>query len=141
MDKRNEIVRFGTNKAFEELKNSKLSLENELFNSSISASYYVIFHSARALLAAEGIITQKHSGVIHLFAEHFIKSGIVDKSFSKVISSAFKLRNESDYADLYFVDKTDAVNQYNSAMSFIRMSLSVLRNKCSLDYSSIFFFP
>ncbi|MBS4033679.1 MAG: hypothetical protein KGZ85_04370 [Ignavibacterium sp.] len=50
-------------------------------------------------------------------------------------------RNESDYADLFFVDKIDAVNQYNSAMSFISMSLNVLKNKYSLDYSSIFFFP
>ena len=83
MNKRTEIINYRLKKAHEELNNAKLSLDNELYSSSLSASYYAIFHAARALLAAESIVSKKHSSVIYLFSEHFIKPGIVNKNIVK----------------------------------------------------------
>lgn len=133
MNKRTEIINYRLKKAHEELNNAKLSLDNELYSSSLSASYYAIFHAARALLAAESIVSKKHSSVIYLFSEHFIKPGIVNKKYSKVISSAFEMRIESDYADLFYPDNKDVSKQLEEAEDFISMIETILREKYGFD--------
>jgi uncharacterized protein (UPF0332 family) len=50
-------------------------LDNEYYDVSASRSYYAAFYAASALLLNEGIDTSKHSGVIALVHQHFVKSG------------------------------------------------------------------
>ncbi len=135
MTKTEEIVHYRIMKAKDELKNSRLNFENDLFNSSVSASYYAIFHAARALLGASGVITKKHSGVIHQFSEQFIKTGVIDLEFGKILASAFKNRNDSDYLDFYFADASDAEMQLKDAESFLNNILQVLKVKYSYNFA------
>ena len=44
-----------------------------------SRAYYAAFYAASALLLNEGIDTSKHSGVIALVHQHFVKSGKLSK--------------------------------------------------------------
>jgi len=121
-----EIVKYRIVKSKEELKNSRLNLDNGLYNSSVSASYYAIFHSARALLGAEGVVTKKHSGVIHQFSEHFIKTGRIDPDYGKILTYAFKNRNDSDYLDLYYAEPSEAEVQLKNARKFLSKVTDVL---------------
>ncbi|MBU1599651.1 HEPN domain-containing protein [bacterium] len=41
---------------------------------------YAIFSAARALLATKDLDSSKHSGVISLFNQHFVKTGVEQKS-------------------------------------------------------------
>jgi uncharacterized protein (UPF0332 family) len=49
------------------------------YDVSASRSYYAVFYAASDLLLNEGMDTSKHSGVIALVHQHFVKSGRLSK--------------------------------------------------------------
>jgi Uncharacterized conserved protein related to C-terminal domain of eukaryotic chaperone, SACSIN len=73
----------------------------------------------RALLAVGGQDFSKHARVISYFQKEYIKTGKLDKRFSKYISQAFQIRNNTDYADFFLVSKQDAEEQYEKAREFL----------------------
>ena len=66
-----ELAKYRIEKAREEHQVAKLAIEKDLFKSSMSSSYYSIFHSARALLVFKKLDSKKHSGVIALFNKEY----------------------------------------------------------------------
>ena len=85
----------------------------------MSRSYYAIFTAARALLATERLDSSKHSGVIALFNQHFVKSGEVRKETSKWLERAKLYREQADYGDFYIISVDEAEAQIQSAREFI----------------------
>lgn len=107
--------------AKEKLESAKLLLEYGKLKDSVSRSYYAMFTSVRALLARDGVDFSKHAGVISYFQKEYIKTGRLDVKYSKYISQAFQIRNNTDYADFYIVSKSDAEEQYEKAEDFYQM--------------------
>ena len=103
--------------AKEKLESAKLLLEY----GKVSRSYYAMFTGVRALLARDGVDFSKHAGVISYFQKEYIKTGRLDVKYSKYISQAFQIRNNTDYADFYIVSKSDAEEQYEKAEDFYQM--------------------
>ena len=104
--------------AEEKLEASKLLLAGELFKDSIGRSYYAIFSATRAVLALDSKDFSKHAGVIACYQKDYVKEGIFDKQYSKIIMEAFQIRNKSDYDDYYVVLKSDAEEQLDKAELF-----------------------
>lgn len=120
-DNKKELMQHRLDMAKERLDSSKLLLENGNYKDSIGRSYYSMFTAVRALLAVEGVDFSKHSAVIAHFQKEYIKTGKFDKKFSKYISQAFQIRNNSDYADFFIVSLQDAKEQYEKAAEFLAM--------------------
>ncbi|MEW6102728.1 MAG: HEPN domain-containing protein [bacterium] len=55
--------------------------------------------------------SSKHSGVISLFNQHFVKTGILDKKMGKVLAESKGMREESDYKDFVVVSKDETERQ------------------------------
>ncbi|MEK6557507.1 MAG: HEPN domain-containing protein, partial [Candidatus Margulisiibacteriota bacterium] len=89
------------------------------YKDSVSRSYYATFTAARALLAVKQLDSAKHSGVIALFNQHFVKSGTVRKETSKWLERAKLYREQADYGDFYIVSLQEAEAQIQSAREFI----------------------
>jgi uncharacterized protein (UPF0332 family) len=104
----------------EHLKSARDLLRNDDYADSISRSYYAIFQSARALLAINGLDSRKHSGVISLFNQHFIKSGKLDKHCGVVLKDARRSREMADYTEIAEFSRQDAEEQIADAEAFIR---------------------
>ena len=120
MEKRQlDLCRYRLDKAKDDHRVSKSNLENKNFSQSINRSYYSMFHAVRALLALESYDSKKHSGIISYFAQHFIKTGIIEPEYSKMLTGAFKIRNACDYDDFYIAAYQDAKMQYENAGKFI----------------------
>ncbi len=64
---------------------------------SINRSYYAIFYAASALLQRSGLFSSKHSGVLAMFRENFVKTGQIGVEFGTIYGTAFAARMESDY--------------------------------------------
>lgn len=62
----------------------------------------------------------KHSGIISLFNQHFVKSGLIEKNCSKILSSAQIHRQRSDYGDYVIATEQEATEQIQKAEQFIR---------------------
>lgn len=117
-DNRWELMKYRLNSAKEHLDSAKILLEHHQYKDSVGRSYYAMFASARAILALEGIDYSKHAGVISYFQKEYIKTGKLDKKYSKYISQAFQIRNNTDYADFFLVSQNDAKEQYEKAREF-----------------------
>jgi uncharacterized protein (UPF0332 family) len=115
-------------KSREHLKSADILLKSGMYGDSLSRSYYAIFTAARALLALEQLDSKKHSGIISLFNQHYVKTGIVDRAMGKELNKARLRRESSDYADFYLVDKDEAVSQLETAKNFIYVIENVLKN-------------
>ncbi len=114
-----ELSSYRMEQAKDRLRSSGILLEAGAYKDSIGRSYYAIFTATRALLALEGIDYSKHAGVISHFQLNYIKSGKLDKRYSKILSTAFQIRNNVDYSDFFIVSREDAEQQYNAAAEFI----------------------
>lgn len=120
-DTREDLMKYRLEMAGERLLSSKVLLDAGSYKDSIGRSYYAMFTAIRALLAMDGQDFSKHAGVISYFQREYIKNGKMDKKYSKYISQAFQIRNNSDYADFFLVSLQDAKEQYEKAKEFLGM--------------------
>jgi len=121
MEKRQlDLSNYRLDKAKDDVETAELNLKNNKLCQSINRSYYSMFHAARALLAVDKLDSQKHTGVISLFNQHYIKPGKIEHEFSRMLFDAFEIRNESDYNDFYIAVKKDAHIQLENAKKFLK---------------------
>jgi uncharacterized protein (UPF0332 family) len=78
------------------LESAEILLRSVDYESSVSRVYYAMFYSVEALLLIEGITISSHKGVISIFGEKFIKTGIFEKEMSKELTRAFEKRQLGD---------------------------------------------
>lgn len=71
----------------------------------ISRAYYAMFYAASALLASRDIYRSKHSGVHSAFGEHFVKPGLIEREYAKMLGHAFDSRLDSDYDVSFAADE------------------------------------
>jgi uncharacterized protein (UPF0332 family) len=60
-------------------------------------------------LIANGDTAQTHSGVIHLFGLHFVKTGIVSSDMGRLYHNLFTMRQTGDYDDTYGLTEQDVL--------------------------------
>ena len=56
-----------------------------------------MFFMAEAALLTKNLCASSHKGVISLFGEHFIKTGIFDRDLGKTLNDAYDKRLIGDY--------------------------------------------
>lgn len=108
-------------KAKEDFDAARELFDQKFFSQSINRSYYTMFHSARAVLALEGLDAKKHAGVIHLFNTNFVREGKIEERFGTFLQTAFNVRTRSDYHDFYIASKDDAQMHLENAKQFLLM--------------------
>ncbi|WP_027718099.1 HEPN domain-containing protein [Desulfovirgula thermocuniculi] len=114
-----ELAKYRMQSARERFAAAQVLLENGLFRDAISRAYYAVFQAARAALATKSLDARKHSGVVSLFIQHFVKPGILPKEYGKILKSTKDLRHASDYDDFYLVTKEEAREAVEKAGRFL----------------------
>jgi uncharacterized protein (UPF0332 family) len=89
------------------------------FSGAINRFYYAGFYAARALLATKELDSSKHSGVISLFQQHFVKTGMVSAQLSKALPRSFEKRQDSDYEDYVSVTQPEVESTRDEILRFI----------------------
>jgi len=79
------------------LQAAKDLLDKQYFDIAAARAYYAAFYAASALLLSQDIDTNKHSGVIALIHQHFVKTGRLDKEQGKNLNWLFEIRGVGDY--------------------------------------------
>jgi len=123
---REDYARYRLENAKEKLNSAEVLLREKLFKDSLSRSYYAMFSAARALLATKELDSSKHSGVISLFNQQFLKTNIMDRKIGKKLSEAKDFREAGDYEDFFVVSKADAERQIKNAKDFIKEAEEIL---------------
>ena len=123
-----DLSNYRIEKAKDLLSQSELLSANKKYDGSVNRSYYAIFSAIRSLLALLKLDRSTHAGVLSIFDRYFIKTGIIDKEYSKSAHSAFDSRQDSDYEDFYTPSENDAVTQLEKAKAFVN-EMSMKREK------------
>lgn len=114
-----DLSKYRLTMAKSDLNAARVLYSAKEFRAAVNRSYYAIFHSLRAVLALDGFDSSKHSGIIAYFNQHYVKTEAFDKKLSKLISSAFRLREKADYQDFYIVTAQEAEGQIEVAEQVI----------------------
>ena len=102
-------------------------LEKGYYDVCASRAYYTAFYAASALLLNEGIDTSKHSGVIALIHQHFVKTGKLSKEQGRNLNWLFELRSVGDYGVSMHVAQDDANRAVNTAVDFFDAVKALLK--------------
>jgi uncharacterized protein (UPF0332 family) len=102
------------NKANDKLISAKALYNIGQYATCVSACYYCMFNTAKALLIIKGFKPKTHKGVISLFGQEYVLNDSFDRKISKYLSSTQSLRESADY------DAVDDINEdiaYNSLVN------------------------
>lgn len=116
-------------KAREALQQSQDNIGLTHYDVAILRAYYAMFYAANALLRSQGITSRKHSGVQALFAQHFVKSGLIEVQYSKMLGNAFDLRLDSDYEIGISSDESLANDVQHNAEQFVARAALYLQSE------------
>jgi uncharacterized protein len=78
------------------LGDADVLIEASRWNSALNRLYYAAFYAARALLATQNLDSSRHSGVISLFQEHFVRTGVVLQDTARALPRLFEKRQTTD---------------------------------------------
>ena len=110
-----DYAKYRIERAREDLEAAHLLYDAGNYRIANNRAYYAIFHAMRAVLVFDDFDSSKHSGVIAEFRRRYIKEGIFPIEISKMIGSAFTIRNASDYDDMFIASKSETEEQINNA--------------------------
>lgn len=102
-------------RAKEDLDAARLLYNAGNYRIANNRAYYAIFHAMRAVLVFDNFDSSKHSGIIAEFRRKYIKEGVFPAEVSKMIGSAFTIRNASDYDDMFLASKKETAEQIQNA--------------------------
>jgi uncharacterized protein (UPF0332 family) len=85
--------------AYEALNSATHSTDGGFLSAATSRLYYAAFYTVKALLVFNGIQTKTHAATLGQFSQHFLKTGIIDKKYVKLLSELFDNRQEGDYEE------------------------------------------
>ena len=67
--------------------------------------YYALFHAMSALLVSDGHQVKTHRGVLALFGEHYVRTGIFSKKDGALLSDLVIMRDNADYNCFFEADE------------------------------------
>jgi len=101
------------------LKSAKLMFDDGDWVGAINRAYYAIFYAANAVLELEGQQRSKHSHVMSVFRQKWVKTGMMEVEYSDIYGQAFRARNEGDYERTLFPKRIEAERAMEGAQRFV----------------------
>ena len=115
-----DLVAHRLGRAEETLGEGRALLAAGSLPGAVNRLYYAAFYAARAVLATRGLDSSKHSGVIALFNQNFVKSGQLPAELRSVLTRAFERRQDSDYGDFVDYDRPEVEKLSGEVEAFVR---------------------
>jgi len=113
-------------KAFRSVKAAYRNIKEGDYDFASSRAYYAAFYVMEAVLLTKNLSFSKHAGVISAFNQHFVKTGIFPKDFSKNISRLFRERETGDYDFVLSINEEDAREDARIAEKMVNMIVEYL---------------
>lgn len=105
--------------AYKTIEAAKLLSENGFWNSAVNRLYYSLYYAINALLVCNDIYPQSHSGMKSQFSLHYIKTGIMDIKYGKLLAQLYDWRQKGDYENLYDYDAESVLPLFDQVLEMI----------------------
>jgi uncharacterized protein (UPF0332 family) len=100
-DDRKELVIYRIEKSYKVLDEARDNAKLGHWNLTANRLYYSVFHMCQALLLSNGDTPRRHAGMIHKIGQDYVLEGKLDKSYGRLISRLYELRQSGDYDDKF----------------------------------------
>ncbi len=67
--------------------------------------YYALFHAMSALLISDGYNVKSHRGILAMFGEHYVRTGVFERKDGSLLSDLVIMRDNADYNCFYEADE------------------------------------
>jgi uncharacterized protein (UPF0332 family) len=121
-----DYIKYRFLKAKDTLAEVNSHMENEFWNTALNRMYYACFYAVSALLIKHNLNAHTHSGVRHLFGQHFIVTGKIPFYLGKHYSKLFEKRQKSDYDDFIDIDINMVKELYPDSVDLIETIESLI---------------
>ena len=128
-DERKAIVEFRIEKALRAYEQAGGVIPLQYWETIANRLYYAAYNAVSALLIAGGDTAQTHSGVIHIFSQRYIKTGLVDVETGKLYHQLFSMRQTGDYDDTYGLTEEDVMPFVAPTGQLINKVVNLAREK------------
>ncbi len=109
------------------LNSSRILLEEDDYESSVSRAYYAMFYTAEAVLLTKNLSFSSHKGVISAFGEHFVKTGIFPRDMGRELTRAFEKRQLGDYEYTFVITEDEAEEVLDKSKDFVEEIIQYLQ--------------
>lgn len=113
-------------KAEKFLDTANLTINSGDYDSCISRCYYAMFFMTEAILLTKDLKASSHKGVISLFGEHFIKTGIFERELGKDLNDAYDKRLIGDYGVGFVATEEEAKELLEIGQNYVQYLKSYL---------------
>ncbi len=120
-------------KSQEKLNAAKTLLKDGFIDDAISRAYYSMFHAASAVLLSEGITVESHSALKTMFGLHLVRTGKIDKKFSRWLNKLKDERENGDYDIFTSFEYADAQTDIEHAEAFLAEMKRYLAGKYGIE--------
>ena len=98
------VVEYRLKQAHETLAAARDLEKDAHLRDAANRAYYSMFYAGAGLLASRLLGTNRHSGLLNLFGEYFVKTGEFSVQAARYLREAFEFRQNADYK--LFVEPT-----------------------------------
>ena len=127
--KPDDYIQYRLQKANETIAETRILIENKLWNTAINRMYYACFYAVGALLIKNGVKASSHSGSRQKFGQLFIHTGLISTEFGKHYSELFEKRQKGDYSDFLDFDEETVLRLYKPSIDFIKEIEKLILNE------------
>ena len=116
---RDDLIKYRLEQARDTIDVVDLLIRNDKLSSAINRIYYGMFYSLLALALQFNFETSKHQQLIGWFNKEFIRTGLIEKEFGRILRDAFENRTSGDYDSFVIFDHTEVELLFTDMKSFI----------------------
>ena len=127
-ESRQALIKYRMERAYDSMNEAKLLADEAFYNAAINRLYYACYYATVALLLANDIPAQTHSGVKTMLGLHFITKEKLSNSAGKTLVVLFNQRHSSDYDAFVYCDKEMVDEYYPKAEAFIEEVKNLLES-------------
>ena len=124
----NDKAKQSIKKADKWLEEARKTLNGKAFDSSVLASYMVMFHSARAILFHDGYREKSHAYVARYLEERYVKTGNLEKKWIELLDHHREIRHVDQYDLSFFSTDEEAKKAIESSLKFLERMKSLLNS-------------
>jgi len=122
------LIQYRLNQSAQTIGEVSKLIEADLLNVAVNRIYYGIFYSLTALALRYEYQSSKHFQLMGWFNQNFVKPGLIEVKYGKILRDAFKNRSDGDYAPFILFEKDDVLDMQSDMIDFIKRIESFLSN-------------